>query len=81
MSKNKGKNILNILEIVLLILTCVACKFLDSLYIYLIPFVLWIILIIIDRIYWKCDKCGQRLPNRTFFNKVICCPYCKKNVY
>ena len=41
---------------------------------------LWIVLIIIDRVYWKCSKCHRYLPNKIWFTDVKCCPYCKNDI-
>lgn len=78
MKKNKIKDILDILNILLVVITIILIKYTDKLF--LIPLVLWIILMIVERIFWRCKKCGNYLPRKTFFNQVICCPYCKGEI-
>lgn len=80
MGKNTIKFILDILIIVLLILTFIVLNFTNNLIIWLIPIILFILCTIIEKIFWRCPKCGEYLPNRRWFNKVICCPYCKSNI-
>jgi len=78
MKKNRIKDILDLLNILLVIATIILIKYTDILF--LIPLVLWVILLIIERIFWRCKKCGNYLPVKTFFNQVICCPYCKNEI-
>lgn len=78
MKKNKIKSILDMLNILLVVITIILIKYTDKLF--LIPLVLWIILSIVERIFWRCKKCGNYLPVKTFFNQVICCPYCKGEI-
>lgn len=80
MSKNRIKDILDSLRIIFLILIIVVLKFIDNIVICLIPIILFIILSIYERIFWRCQKCGEYLPKKSFFNKVICCPYCNAKI-
>ncbi len=80
MKKSTIKYILDLLIIVLLILIIIVLNFVDNIRICLIPIILLILLTIIERIFWRCPKCGEYLPNMRLFNKVICCPYCKANI-
>lgn len=79
MKKSTIKYILDLLIIVLLISIIIVLNFVDNIRICLIPIILLILLTIIERIFWRCPKCGEYLPNRRLF-KVICCPYCKANI-
>ena len=76
MEKNRIKDILDLLKIILLILIVIM---------HTIPFTfiflaLFIILVIVDKIFWKCDKCKNPLPNKILFNTVKCCTYCKTDI-
>lgn len=79
-TKNTIKSILDLLIIVLSILTILILKFVDNITLSLISIELLILLIIIEKIFWRCPKCGEYLPNRRLFNKVICCTYCRANI-
>ena len=76
MRKNRIKTIIDLSTIILLILTTAM----PTLTLSLIFFALFILLIIVDRFFWKCRVCGNQLPNKTWFNTVKCCPYCKTDI-
>ena len=76
MKKNKIKDILD-LAIIISFLLMVIIHEVPYIFIF---FALSIILIIIDRIFWKCSKCHRYLPIKTWFTDVKCCPYCKTDI-
>lgn len=76
MKKNKIKDIIDLLRIMLLILIIVM----HSISFSLIAIMFFILLTIIDRFYWKCKNCKKQLPNKIWFNTVKCCPYCKTDI-
>lgn len=76
MKKNRIKDILDLLSFILLILIIII----NTIPFTFIFFALYVILIIIDRIFWKCDKCKNPLPSKIWFNTVKCCPYCKTDI-
>ena len=77
---NMIKDIIDLLQIIVLTVTIIILNFIDNIIICLIPIVLVIVLYVIERIIWRCPNCGCYLPNKSLFNKVICCPYCKIDI-
>ena len=76
MKKNRIKDILDI---------CIIISFLLMVILHETPYIfvflgISIILIIIDRIYWRCRKCHRYLPTKLWFTNVKCCPYCKSDI-
>lgn len=80
MKKNKIKDILDLITLFSLFLSIIVFKVTDNMAICLISVIPVIIVTITDRIFWRCKKCGERLPVKSWFNKVICCPYCNANI-
>ena len=76
MNKNKIKDLLDLAKILSLILIVIINK-IPYTFIFLGIFIL---LIIIDRFFWKCNKCNKPLPNKIGFSTVKCCPYCKSDI-
>ena len=76
MNKNRIKDLLDLAKILLLILIVIINK-IPYTFIFLGTFIL---LIVIDRSFWKCTKCNKPLPNKIWFSTVKCCPYCKSNI-
>lgn len=74
--KNKIKDLLDLARILSLILIVIINK-IPYTFIFLGIFIL---LIIIDRLFWKCTKCHKPLPNKMCFSTVKCCPYCKSDI-
>lgn len=80
MKRNRQKDILDLLIILLWILSCIFLKYIENSIICYIPLAISVILVIIDRKLWKCKKCSKYLPTKIWFKNVICCPYCKEDV-
>ena len=77
--KNKTKNILDLLIIVMLILDIVLTRITNNVFIMFIPIVIVCIISIIDAKIWECPNCKKHLPsNKAWTSNVICCPYCGK---
>ena len=76
MNKNRIKDFLDLTKILSLVLIIIINK-IPYTFIFLGIFIL---VIIIDRLYWKCKKCNKPLPNKMWFSTVQCCPYCKSDI-
>jgi len=83
MEKTKIKDILDWVSLVLLILATIllySSKNTTMAIVAIIVIILAFIIKIIDIIFWRCSKCGHRLPNQSIFAKVISCPYCNTDI-